>query len=276
MCIVSFLKRECELSNRNVIRKSSRSGIRSQWRTRLKHRKFPGPKGLLDRGFTLPRSKPAVRFFPLRRLSTLVYSGMDSHPPTYLLRPDFEARLESFTNAFLAAGCEIFSPEFANLDAFLQTAQTDDPDRDDRQLRQTEKPFYLLEAVAYRIYDSLTASGSIRTKSTLIVLPDCLTLTIRIAKRRTFRTEMSAPAARRIVWRIRSKGWRIVLGRSRILQENAKRTVWNSQAAETEDLGVIGNRVPAHAGARDADRNGTGDSRARDSAGILRLRPLDR
>lgn len=107
---------------------------------------------------------------------TLVYSGMDSHPPTYRLGPDFETKLESFTNAFLTAGWEVFASEFANLESFLVEAQKDDPERDDLKLRGTEKPLYLLEAISYRIYDTVNREKFNQTTNTIIVLPDCLTL----------------------------------------------------------------------------------------------------
>lgn len=99
----------------------------------------------------------------------------DLHP-TYSLGPDFDSKLESFTNAFLAAGWEVFASEFGHLDSFIEGTQADSSDRDDHHLRRTEKPLYLLEAVACKIYDTLNIEQFNRTTETLIVLPDCLTL----------------------------------------------------------------------------------------------------
>ncbi len=101
---------------------------------------------------------------------------MPEHHPTYSLGPDFDAKLESFTEAFLSAGWEVFGSEFANLESFIKAAKEDASDRDDQKLRRTDKSLYLLEAVACKIYDKLNTAKFNRTTETLIVLPDCLTL----------------------------------------------------------------------------------------------------
>ncbi len=97
-------------------------------------------------------------------------------PPTYQLGPGFEQKLTSFVEALMSASEDIFADEFARVGYFVEMAKADSSLRDDHDLRRTPKQFYLLEAVSYKLYDQVNREGFNRTKETLIILPDCLTL----------------------------------------------------------------------------------------------------
>jgi len=101
---------------------------------------------------------------------------MSDQPPTYRLGPDFARQLTEFTEQFLRDGFEQFSKEFAKLDDFIARAMVDESDRTGKSLRRNEKEKYLLEAVAFKIYDQLNRERFNTAKDTLIILPDCLTL----------------------------------------------------------------------------------------------------
>jgi hypothetical protein len=96
--------------------------------------------------------------------------------PTYRLKPDFNRKLTAFAERFLADGFDLFADEFANLDGFIARALSETTDRNDTSLRQTPREKYLIEAVAYKIYDTLNREAFNKAKQTLIVLPDCLSL----------------------------------------------------------------------------------------------------
>lgn len=96
--------------------------------------------------------------------------------PTYRLGPDFDRKLTAFVQAMVSSGWEIFGKEFEQVDAFVVDAKLDSRDRDDHQLRRTEKPLYLLEAISYKIYDELNREAFNHTRETLIIVPDCLSL----------------------------------------------------------------------------------------------------
>ncbi len=97
-------------------------------------------------------------------------------PPTYHLGDDFDAKLTSFVNAIQSSSTDIFSSEFGQVGQFVAMANADERERDDHQLRRTPAEFYLLEAVAYKMYDQANRDAFNRTKDTLIILPDCLSL----------------------------------------------------------------------------------------------------
>ena len=101
---------------------------------------------------------------------------MQPEHPTYRLGPEFDAKLTAFVKATLAAGWEVFDKEFARVDSFVAAAKQDCRDRDDHQLRRTEKPIYLLEAIAYKLYDEINRERFNHTNETLIIMPDCLSL----------------------------------------------------------------------------------------------------
>ena len=101
---------------------------------------------------------------------------MSERAPTYRLGPDFDRKLTEFVDRIVANGFEQFSEEFAQLDNFIAAAHTDQSDRTDKGLRRTPKIKYLLEAVAFKIYDQLNREKFNRAKNTVIVLPDCLSL----------------------------------------------------------------------------------------------------
>ena len=98
---------------------------------------------------------------------------MKANAPTYFLGEDFPARLSVFVEQFLTRGCDYFSEEFAKIDDYVERAIRDDSAQ---TLRRTQKAEYLLELVAFKIYDELDREAFNRTKSTLIVMPDCLSL----------------------------------------------------------------------------------------------------
>lgn len=96
--------------------------------------------------------------------------------PTYQLQPGFPEKLDAFVDRFLTDGFDLFAFEFERIDPFVQQAQCDQSDRDDKELRRTPKEKYLLEMLSFRIYDRLNRDEFNRRKSTLIVMPDCLSL----------------------------------------------------------------------------------------------------
>ncbi len=100
---------------------------------------------------------------------------MDSKHPTYRLGPDFNLKLDKFVKDFIAAGFTTFSEEFDRIEGFVQRAG-DDRGRDDSDLRQTKKEKYLLEMVAFKIYDELNREKFNKSKNTLVIMPDCLSI----------------------------------------------------------------------------------------------------
>jgi hypothetical protein len=101
---------------------------------------------------------------------------MSKRPPTYRLGPEFYDKLQSFAERFVADGYSVFSGEFAQLDGFIAGAIADTSTRDDHNLRRSAKEKYVLEAVSFWIHDQINREAFNRTKDTLIVLPDCLSL----------------------------------------------------------------------------------------------------
>jgi hypothetical protein len=101
---------------------------------------------------------------------------MLTRPPTYHLADDFHAKLDSFVCDLFSTGYSQFAKEFEKIDNFVATAQLDRSDRDDHDLRRTPKQFYLLEAIAYKVYDDYNRKLFNATAETLIILPDCLSL----------------------------------------------------------------------------------------------------
>ncbi len=101
---------------------------------------------------------------------------MDCPGPTYNLTDDFRGRLNRFVDSFLAGGLTEFSADFQRIGEFVHNAQQEDPDRDAHILRLTPEPIYLLEAVAFAIYDRVNTEQFNKAARTLIVLPDCLSI----------------------------------------------------------------------------------------------------
>ncbi|HUV30886.1 MAG TPA: DUF116 domain-containing protein [Acidobacteriota bacterium] len=101
---------------------------------------------------------------------------MKIHPPTYRLGPEFYDKLTAFVQDFVTDGFVRFADEFSRLDEFIAGACADRRDRDDHSLRRSARELYLLEAVAFKIYDELNREAFNRARDTLIVLPDCLSL----------------------------------------------------------------------------------------------------
>lgn len=101
---------------------------------------------------------------------------MNRPHPTYHLGSNFNTKLGQFVDNFLSEGFEFFQEEFARVDNFVQKAREDTAERDDHDLRRTPKEKYLLELVAFKIYDQLNRTEFNKRKNTLIVMPDCLSI----------------------------------------------------------------------------------------------------
>ena len=101
---------------------------------------------------------------------------MTPTPPTYKLGSDFHEKLDSFVRGLFSSGYSQFSGVFNRIDHFVEMAERDTRDRDDHELRRTPKPFYLLEAINYKVYDEYNRKLFNATRDTLIILPDCLSL----------------------------------------------------------------------------------------------------
>lgn len=95
---------------------------------------------------------------------------------TFRLGEDFYDKLEKFTDKVLCEGYEFFGEEFKNIDSFYQKSLTEKSNRDDNSFRQTPKPFYLIEAMYYKIFDDFNRESFNRTEDTILILPDCLSL----------------------------------------------------------------------------------------------------
>jgi uncharacterized protein len=95
---------------------------------------------------------------------------------TFRLGDDFYDKLEQFTQKVLAEGFAFFGEEFRNVDSFYEKAINDQSDRDDHTFRRASKPFYLIEALYYKIFDDFNREAFNRAKDTIIILPDCLSL----------------------------------------------------------------------------------------------------
>lgn len=108
-------------------------------------------------------------------------------PPTFLLQDDFYRKLERFSSEVTDKGLALFENEFKNIDAFYQKACSDNTDRDDHQFRRTPRPLYLLEALAFQFYDHSCRESFNAAKSTVIILPQCLSLMQEKCKRKKTR-----------------------------------------------------------------------------------------
>ncbi len=93
---------------------------------------------------------------------------------TYRLEENFYAKLEKFTDKILVEGFELFKNEFANIDNFYLNALFDKSDRSDSSFRQTPKPFYLIEAIYYQIFEQSNRDAFNRAERTIVILPDCM------------------------------------------------------------------------------------------------------
>lgn len=101
---------------------------------------------------------------------------MKSHPPTYHLPDNFDKKLTDFVNNLLSDGFEVFADEFKNIDSYVKMANADRTDRDDHDLRRTEKERYLLELISFKVFDQLNREEFNNRKKTLIIMPDCLSI----------------------------------------------------------------------------------------------------
>jgi hypothetical protein len=102
---------------------------------------------------------------------------------TFRLGDDFYDKLDSFTRRVLDDGYECFKEEFANIDCFLERVNNDSSARSDLSFRRTPKPFYLIEALYYKIFDDANRAAFNEAKDTVLILPDCMSLMLDKCKR---------------------------------------------------------------------------------------------
>lgn len=93
---------------------------------------------------------------------------------TYRIEDDFYKKLEKFTQKTIDEGLKLFENEFANIDSFYTGTFNDKPNRSDHNFRQTARPFYLIEAMYYQIFDDHNREAFNKADKTFIILPDCL------------------------------------------------------------------------------------------------------
>jgi hypothetical protein len=98
------------------------------------------------------------------------------HPPTYRLGPDTYDKLERLADRVLDDGFTMLAPELAGIEEFAAAAEGEDPCRDAHEMRRSPKELYLLEALAFQVLDQVWRDAFNRTRDTLVVLPDCLSL----------------------------------------------------------------------------------------------------
>lgn len=93
---------------------------------------------------------------------------------TYRIEDDFYQKLEKFTQKTIDDGFKLFENEFANIDSFYKGTFNDATDLSDHDFRQTAKPFYLIEALYYQIFENQNREAFNKAEKTIIILPDCL------------------------------------------------------------------------------------------------------
>jgi len=101
---------------------------------------------------------------------------MSDRHPTYQLDQHFQKRLSEFLENFRNSGYNHFSKELERIDQYVAMVEADNSERDDHDLRRTQKIEYLLEMTAFGIYDELNREAFNKTKETLIIVPDCLSI----------------------------------------------------------------------------------------------------
>ncbi len=97
-------------------------------------------------------------------------------PPTYRLGPDSYDKLERFASRVLQDGLGTLADELSGIDDFVACARVEDPERDSHAMRCSPKQLYLLEALSFQVLDRAWRDAFQRTRDTLVVLPDCLSL----------------------------------------------------------------------------------------------------
>jgi len=93
---------------------------------------------------------------------------------TYRIDSSFYDKLDKLTKRVLKEGFELFKDEFANIDSFYQKTLSDTSDRSDNNFRQTSKPFYLIEALYYQIFEYENREAFNKAERSIIILPDCM------------------------------------------------------------------------------------------------------
>ncbi len=95
---------------------------------------------------------------------------------TFRLTDDFYNKLDLYVKKLIDDGFEIFKEDFKNIDTFYCAAMQDTSNRDDHEFRRVPKSIYLAEAIYYKIMDEFNREAFNKTKDTVIILPDCLSL----------------------------------------------------------------------------------------------------
>ncbi|RKX32058.1 MAG: hypothetical protein DRP46_01995 [Candidatus Zixiibacteriota bacterium] len=95
---------------------------------------------------------------------------------TFRIDDNFYDKLDAFTKKILHEGLELFSEEFKNIDAFYLKTLHDTSDRSDQTFRQTPKQLYLVEAIYYQVFEYINRDAFNKTKDTVLILPDCMSL----------------------------------------------------------------------------------------------------
>jgi len=98
---------------------------------------------------------------------------MSNTGPTYTLGPDFRKRLRAFVDEILGRGAREFAQELDGIDDYVKKAISSGSEEG---LRKTPPPEYLLELISFQILDDLNREAFNKTKETLIVMPDCLSI----------------------------------------------------------------------------------------------------
>ena len=96
--------------------------------------------------------------------------------PTYKLNDDFNDKLSEFVDDIFNSGFNKFEKEFKNIDSFVCSVLNESGERDDHNLRSSPKKLYLIEAISFKVYDELNREAFNKTKDTLIIMPDCLSI----------------------------------------------------------------------------------------------------
>lgn len=102
--------------------------------------------------------------------------GMASSYPTYKSGDDFNDKLSKFVDDIFKRGFDKFENEFKNIDSFVCDVLKESGERDDHELRSSPKKLYLLEAISFKVHDELNREAFNKTKDTLIIMPDCLSV----------------------------------------------------------------------------------------------------
>ena len=98
--------------------------------------------------------------------------------PTITFRIDdsFYDKLDAFTKKILFEGLNLFGEEFKNIDAFYLKTLHETSNREDLNFRRTPRQLYLMEAVYYQVFEYINRDAFNKTRDTVLILPDCMSL----------------------------------------------------------------------------------------------------